>query len=293
MGFDNDTVVALGIFDGVHTGHRRVISTAVELAVNMSLRSAVCTFDAASVDTKGSGYRPIYSDEMKRQLILSLGTDKVFSLPFSDVKQLSAEEFMSEYVFGRLKAGHVVCGRDFRLGRGAECGVDGLGLICKRYGASLNVVDDVTFADERISSASIRKLISEGDISYANALLGEDYTVHGTVVQGNRLGRQLDFPTANQVLDSGSILPRFGVYSSYSVIGGVKYTGISNIGIKPTVGSDVPLCETHFPGFDGDLYGKVIDVRLTGFIRSEKRFDSLNELKMQIKQDIASCYERS
>lgn len=279
------TAVALGIFDGVHTGHRSVISTAVRYAESESLISAVCTFDTASVNTKGAGYKPIYSDEQKRHILRSLGIGRILSLPFGEIRSLSAKEFLSEFVFGQLGAVQVICGSDFRLGKGAECGVTQLERLCREFGAGLIVADDVTDGGEKISSARIRKLISEGNIEEANVLLGEDYTVHGEVVKGNMIGRKLDFPTANQIMDADMVLPKFGVYASYAEIDGTVYKGVSNIGVKPTVGSDRPLCETHFPGYDGDLYSRMIDVRLTGFIRPEKRFSGLDELRVQIALD--------
>ena len=158
--------------------------------------------------------------------------------------------------------------------------------ICRANGMKLIVIGDVTDNGVRICSSDIRRYISEGDIVSANRLLGHDYAVTGEVVNGNHFGRQMDFPTANQRLCGSFVLPKFGVYASYAELDGKIYRGVTNIGVKPTVESTgIPLAETHFPGYSGDLYGKVIVVRLVDFIRPEIRFENTQMLRRQIKSD--------
>ena len=281
------TAAALGIFDGVHRGHRAVIDKAVQEAEKNGLAPAVCTFKTGTITTKGSGYRPIYSDETKLILLEREGARFVFIPDFADVRDMSPEDFAEKILCGILNARIVVCGRDFRFGKNAACSAEGLKEICERLGMKLCVVDDVTENGIRICSADIRKYISEGDIKSANLLLGHNYAITGRVIHGNRLGREMNFPTANQKMPENNVMPRFGVYASYAELDGKVYRGITNIGVKPTVeSSGIPLAETHFPGFSGDIYGSEIVVRLYDFIRPEKRFNNTDELKAQIKSDV-------
>lgn len=281
------TAAAMGIFDGVHRGHRAVIGKAVEEARKNGLAPAVCTFKTSSINTKGSAYRPIYSDETKRVLLENEGAEFVFSPDFSDLRDMSPEEFAEKILCGVLNARIVVCGRDFRFGKNAACSAEGLKDICDNLGLRLCVVDDVTENGVRICSADIRRYISEGDMRSANLLLGHDYAVTGEVVHGNHFGRQMNFPTANQRMRGDFVMPKFGVYASYAELDGRVYKGITNIGVKPTVeSSGVPLAETHFPDFSGDLYGREIVVRLVEFIRPERHFDNTHELRKQIDSDV-------
>lgn len=283
------TAAALGIFDGVHRGHRAVIGKAAEEAKKFGLAPAVCTFKTSSINTKGSSYRPIYSDETKLVLLENEGAQYVFSPDFSEVRDMSPEEFAEKILQGVLNASIVVCGRDFRFGKNAACSAEGLRTICDRLGMRLCVVDDITENGVRICSADIRRYISGGDIRRANLLLGHDYAVTGEVVHGNHFGRQMNFPTANQRMRGDFVMPKFGVYASYAELDGKIYRGVTNIGVKPTVeSSGIPLAETHFPGFSGELYGREIIVRLVEFIRPEIHFDNTDELRKQIYSDVRS-----
>lgn len=286
---ENSTSVALGIFDGVHRGHRAVIGQAVKNAEENGYIPAVCTFKTATVSTKGDAYKPIYSDSTKCALLEQEGARYVYMPDFLRIKDMSAEDFAKKILKDKLSAKTVVCGKDFRFGKNAACGAEGLAQICESLDMRLVVVNDVSENGEKISSAQIRRLISEGSISRANRLLGHHYAVTGEVIKGNRIGRTIDFPTANQRLDKGFVLPRFGVYASYAEIDGITYRGITNIGVKPTVESDgTVLAETHFPFYSGDLYGKNITVRILGFVRPERKFGSIDELKKQIAEDLRS-----
>ena len=166
-------------------------------------------------------------------------------------------------------------------------------MLCRENGMELIVVDDITDNGVRICSSDIRKDIAEGDIVSANRLLGHDYAITGEVVNGNHFGRQMNFPTANQRMDSGCVMPKFGVYASYAMIDGEFYKGVTNIGVKPTVEvGDAPHAETYFISFDGDLYGRNIVLRLVDFLRPEKRFPSIEALRKQIARDTETVRNR-
>lgn len=279
--------VALGIFDGLHRGHAQVIGLAASLAEAYGIATSVFTFKTSTVTTKGRSYSPIYSDEVKLSLLGDMGVEYVLMPDFTELCDYSPEEFVRKVLADKLKAEFAVCGADFRLGKGASCGADKLAGLCERYGIKLKVAPDVT--DKlcgRISSAQIREFIRSGEIASANRLLGRAYAVEGEVIEGNRFGRTLSFPTVNQHMNKNAVMPLFGVYASEADIAGVTYRGVTNIGVKPTVDDcNIPLAETHFPLYSGDLYGKKISVRLYKFIRPEIKFSCPEELKDQIEKD--------
>lgn len=279
------TAVALGLFDGVHLGHRAVLKAAADQSEN-GLVSAAYTFvpETASYKNGSSGY--IYGMKTKLWLIGECGVKHMNFTYFELVRELSGEEFAGRVLHDKLNAAFVSCGRDFRFGCGASCGVEELRSFGKRYGFEVQVVEDVTLGGDVVSSSGIRRLLSKGSIEKANALLGRDYVISGSVADGNHIGRTIDFPTINQPFAAGQLVPAYGVYSGSTCIDGEVYRTVTDIGVKPTIGGErSPLAETHILGFSGDLYGRDIRVSLDGFIRPEMKFSSLDELKAQIKRD--------
>lgn len=289
-----NTAVAMGLFDGVHHGHRAVIGKAVEAAESIpGVKPAVFTFDTQTVTSKGesgSGVEYIFSREMKLDIIGRLGVKYIYSPDFMNFRDLSGEEFTELVLCDKFSAKIAVCGEDFRFGKNACCGVSELAEMCRKRGIKLITVSEISEGGEKISSTSIRKLIGNGEISEANRLLGSKFAFRLPIVYGRQLGRTLDFPTINQYIPKRQIKPRFGVYASETEVGGNIYGSVTNIGVKPTVGSEAPLAETYiidFPG--GDLYGETAKVSLVEFIRPERKFSGTDELKAQIAQDTESA----
>lgn len=289
----NCTAVAMGLFDGIHHGHRTVILNAVDIAGQLpGIDPAVFTFDTATVTSKGDGgVKYIHSRDMKFELIDKLGVRYIYSPDFMNFKNLTGEEFVELVLCDKLSAKYVVCGRDFRFGKGASCGVAELDKLCRKHGIQVRTVAPVLEdGGQRISSTMIRELIADGSIELANSLLGSKFTFKLPVAYGRQLGRTLDFPTINQYLSKRQVTPKFGVYVSRTEVWGRIYRSITNVGVKPTVESDVPLAETYIIDFEGgELYGEVAKVSLVSFIRAEKKFDSLEELKNQIAKDIKAA----
>lgn len=279
------TAAALGLFDGVHLGHRAVLGTAAEQGKN-GLVPCAFTFPPESAANKGAaGY--IYS-EYEKNFILEhdLGIKRVFSPRFADICGMDGETFAQEILCGEMNAAFVCCGNDFRFGKGAACGVDELRRFGERFGFTVSTVDDVFCGDDRVSSTLIRELLAEGSIGRANELLGKPYTIIKNVSRGAKLGRTIGFPTANQLFDEGQLVPKFGVYASKTFADGKWYPSITDIGVKPTVNyGGAPLAETYIHGFSGDLYGSPLQVILCHFIRPEMKFGSVDELKAQINAD--------
>ena len=279
--------VALGLFDGVHLGHREVIKAPAALA-ECGFIPAVFTFRSSTVPEKqGRRLEYIYTDAQKELLVKALGISEVFSWNFSEMKNLSGEEFVRNILVDRLNTRYAVCGRDFRFGKRASCGIAELFEFGRQYGFGVEIADDVKSEGENVSSKKIREQLKNGEIQAANALLGSPYRIDGEVVHGQQLGRTLNFPTINQLYGENQLVPRKGVYQSVTLIGGTGYSSVTNIGVKPTVAEGVrPLAETHILGYDGDLYGKNITVTLRKFLRDERKFSSVEELGRQIRADI-------
>ncbi|MBR5135032.1 MAG: riboflavin biosynthesis protein RibF, partial [Clostridia bacterium] len=272
---------ALGLFDGVHLGHRRVISSAVGVA---GLRCAVFTFGRAASALK-KGAVSLASPARTERLLSLLGADEWLQADFDAYRELSPVDFVDRVLVGQLGAKRVCCGFNFHFGKNGAGDAPLLRTLCDERGIELVIADELGDDDGRISSDRIRRLIERGEMRDASRLLGHPFVIDTPVSHGQALGRTLGTPTANQVLPEHFVRPRFGVYASTVVIDGVTYYGISNIGLRPTVGADTPLCETWIDGFDGDLYDRRLEVVLTDFLRDEMKFDSLDALRSQIIAD--------
>lgn len=281
---DGKTSVATGLFDGIHTGHRAVIGKMLSLC-GKGVSPSVFTFSEGTLVTKNGGV--ILPDERKKEMLAGMGVEYIYSPPFDSVKDMPPERFVKEILKERLNAESIVCGRNFRFGKGASADCDDLVRLCSAEGIKVYIVELCEYEGEAVSSSRIRKALESGNISDANRMLGREYSVSGKVIDGNKLGRILNFPTINQRIPEGGVKLRRGVYSSSVAIDGVDYDSITNIGIRPTVCEEGELlAETHILGFAKDIYGKNVEVRLREFVRDEIRFSSKDELRKQLESDI-------
>ena len=281
------TAVALGIFDGVHLGHREILAMAESYSTE-DIAFSVFTFETSSVEYKhGKPYNYIYTQKQKETILDSLGVEYIYAPKISELRDMTGEEFASSILKGLMKAETVVCGENFHFGKGASCGITELKAFGKKYGFNVSVYPTVTLRDSTVSSGTVKEFLRKGDIISANKLLGQKYFLEGTVVTGNRLGRTISFPTANQLFEERQVVPHMGAYATRCKLGGTSYRAVTNTGVKPTVESNIkPLAETHILGFSGDLYGKNIKIEFMDFLREERKFSSLEELKAQIKRDV-------
>lgn len=285
------TAAALGFFDGVHLGHRSVLAAAYQQKSN-GLVPCAFTFPAEFASGKksaASGY--LYTTEQKKHILRQeCGMKSVICPPFSEVCMMEGETFVREILCEKLHAAYVCCGEDFRFGHRAACGVQELRVLGERYGFAVDVIPEVCADGKSVSSGAIRQFLLNGEMEQANALLGSPYCIRQTVTHGAQLGRTIGFPTANQIFAKGQLVPRFGVYASETIVDGVNYPSLTNIGMKPTVQYDgMPLAETYIIGFAGDLYGKDLQVILHRFVRPEQKFSSVSELTAQMQRDLAAC----
>ena len=286
---DQPSAVALGLFDGLHLGHRAVIERAAACAPELLPTVFTFTFDDPEHITKPH-YAALLSPERKRATLAALGVQLVCEPPFSSFRQLEPDRFFQQVLLERLQAKAVFCGYDYRFGLGAKGDAPLLETLCRQAGIRFEAVPPLTRNGAPVSSTRIRELLHEGRVREANLLLGEPYTIDFPVSHGRELGRKMGFPTINQLYPEGSLLPKFGVYASQASVGGQTYMGVTNVGIKPTIaGGDAPSAETYLLDYQGDLYGKRIPLSFLEFIRPERRFDSVDELFRQIAADAGAA----
>ena len=280
----NKTAVALGFFDGLHRGHRSVIEPAAEQGKN-GLTPVCLTFEKSPKAVISGMDTPMlmtHGDKIKA--LEKLGIDKTFFIDFNSVKELGAREFFDRVICETLNAERLYCGFNYRFGKNAAGDVELLKELCEEKGIELFAAPPYKIGSEVVCSSLIKQKIADGRVSEANLMLGSLFGFSAPVEHGRRLGRELGTPTLNQAVQGGLILPKFGVYASVVTLeSGERFCGVTNVGIKPTVGGDKPLYETWMPKYrGGELYGQTADIRLLDFIRAEKRFDSLNDLKREI-----------
>lgn len=279
-----NTAVALGFFDGLHSGHRKVISLAVNEKKNGLV--PVCFTFAQSPKSVllGTDVNAVMTKDDKSQTLEALGIEHVICADFKQLMNVPAQEFVKKILVEKLNAKKLFCGFNYRFGKNGEGNVEMLDRLCKEYVVELEVVPPDRVDGEVVSSTRIRSLIESGNVLKANELLCGKFGFSSVIEHGKRLGRTLGTPTINQPLCSELVVPKFGVYaSSVTLENGKKYCGVTNIGIKPTVGNFAPLCETWMPEYCGnEIYGQRADVRLLDFIREEKKFADIDELKNAI-----------
>jgi len=279
--------VALGTFDGVHLGHRRVIGSAVDRARERGLVATVATFDPHPLRVLRPDQPPqlLTTTDQKIALVSELGVDELVAIPFTpELSRQSAEDFCEQVLAAALGARSVSVGANFHFGHGAA---GDAALLRARPEFETQVVELVQHGGDSISSSRIRTLLAEGDVAGAAELLGAPYTIAGPVVEGDRRGRELDMPTANIDPPADVMLPASGIYAALATVNGDRLPAAVSIGVRPTFESEGDLrVEAHLIGFDGDLYGRTVSLAFLERLRDEVRFESANELVEQMKKDV-------
>ncbi len=279
-------VVALGMFDGVHLGHRALITRLLEEAKRLRAVPAVFTFSNHPLEVLGGNVRMLSSIRERNMLLRSLGAQELESVLFSrEIAALSPEQFV-DLLMEKWDVRGLVVGYNYTCGDRGAGTPETLREIGQRRGFSVSVVDPVLFEGEPVSSTRIREAVERGDVSLAERLLKRRYTLSGTVVQNKRIGRRIGFPTANIEANHKLAIPADGVYASYAYVGGGVYRAVTNIGTNPTLNGEKLTIETHLIGFDSDIYGQQLAIAFRKRLRGELVFASLDELKEQIRLDI-------
>ena len=291
------TVVALGNFDGIHKGHQAIINRSVKEAEAAGLKSAVFTF-SNHTSTVLKNVPPVknilYADE-KIRLLENLGVDYMFNIPFTEeILNMSPVEFIDRILVEKFNIREAYCGFNYRFGYKAAGNPEVLMKEGLARGFGIHVQEAFEIDGIVVSSTYIRGLIEEGRMEECTKFMGRMYSIDGEIVKGNMLGRTIGFPTCNTVVDSTMVTPPNGVYITMCTIDGVRRPSITNVGVKPTIGTYEKNIETHIFNFDEDVYGKDIRVDFIKHTRGEKKFDGIDALKAQIEQDCiqAKAYHR-
>lgn len=279
---------AIGNFDGVHIGHRKLIEAAVDYCrAHSGTKCAVFTFES---NTSGAPF--IVSHEEKLKIFAECGAETAVTVPFDEVRDMSCEAFVSDVLVGMLNVSCAFCGFNFRFGKMGAGNGETLAALMKSHGRSTAIMPPVNLGGEPVSSTRIRAALAEGDMALANSLLGRNFGFVSEVLHGKALGATLGFPTANQRIAHGAAMPRHGVYASLCIIDGKKYPAVSNIGVRPSTDSHGEAnCETNIIGFSGNLYGREIAVYPLAFIRPERRFSDTAELTAEVMGNRAQAEE--
>lgn len=284
----SDSVLSVGVFDGVHLGHRELLGRLAEVARKNNFVSVVITFrqNPKAILNGGPNTTLLTSLDDRIQLIKGLGIDKVTALSFTPaLVQTPAADFVG-LLQKYLRMRGMVVGPDFALGRNREGNIEKLTHLGKEKGFFLEVVPPVRFSGDVVSSTAIRQALLQGDIPRVNGLLGRRFSLHGIVEPGTARGKALGFPTANIRLNPENALPADGVYLTRAYLDNKAYSSVANIGFAPTLGVGVRRLEVYLLDFAGDLYEKDLKVEFVERLREEKKFSSVEELRQQVMRDV-------
>lgn len=271
-------MIALGTFDGLHVAHHAVLRGA----------DAVLLFrEHPQKHLKGQAPPKLLSNEARATKLSNAGIGLLY-IDFEEIAALAPEQFFSEILRRRFGATGLRCGHNYRFGAHAAGDVNLLKKLCAKHRMKLYVVPKVVFQGEAVSSSRIRESLQNGKIEQANAMLCRAFGYDFEVMRGAQIGRTIGTPTLNQHFPAGFVVPRDGVYVSRTYVNKQWRPSITNIGVRPSLDGKELRSETHIPGFDGDLYGQHVPVRLLKYIREERKFDNLEGLKKQIAKDLAA-----
>ncbi len=283
-------VVTQGTFDGVHLGHQHVLRQVVNIAKKHNKPSLLITFHPHPrlvINPNDESIKMLSSIQEKAKNILEMGIDYVLVLSFThEISQYSPEKFVQEILVSKLNVKCMVVGYDHRFGKNRSGGFTELQEFSNKYHFEVEEIPASEIDEIAVSSTRIRKAISGGNLKEANELLGKPYSITGVIVEGQKLGRQLGYPTANFKIDEPhKLIPPNGVYAGYIFIDQKQYKIMMNIGVRPTVDGTIKTIEAHILDFNKDLYGQEHTIFLVQFLREEIRFNGLEALKIQLQQD--------
>ena len=282
-----DTVVTIGTFDGVHEGHKIIIKRVIEITKNESKESVLLTFSPHPRNVlfpEGDNLTLLNTDQEKIKQLEELGIDHLIIQDFTkDFSRIKPVNFIRDVLINKLRMKYMIVGYDHHFGRNREGSFEELNNLSLLYSFSLERVQAQVKNNITISSTKIRNMLLNGDVKKANMFLGEDYSISGKVVHGEKIGRTIGFPTANILFEKNKLIPKCGVYVVKVIIDHLKHFGMLNIDCNTN------KLEVHIFNFSKDIYGKKITIKLIERLRDNKKFDSLNELKSQLIKDKDHC----
>lgn len=286
-----NTVMTVGTFDGVHAGHKVLINTVLNKAKERNARSVIITFDPHPrdiINPGSSGIKLLSTLKERSELLADLGVDEMVVIPFDrDFSLLTSEEFVRDIIWEKIGISEFVIGYDHHFGRDREGTIETVQRLGRELGFDSHVVSKQEVKDKTVSSTAIRRAIQEkGDMKLAANFLERNYILRGTVVHGEKRGKQIGFPTANiHPENKHKVIPRNGVYAVFVRIDGSYHPGMMNIGVRPTFDGDDVRIEVHIFDFDEDIYGKEVLIQFVDGIRDERKFDGIDDLKKQLVSD--------
>jgi len=284
---ESESLLTIGVFDGVHVGHQKLLAELTTRAENRSLSSGVITFNNHPLAQLNQNPPPLLAGiEEKNRLLKQTGVGFVVNLDFSPELAGTGARRFSRMLSDHLKMKGLVLGFDFAMGRNREGSLEMMQHISAEMGFTLSVVPPVRIEGKIVSSTAVRRMLLAGEVEKAARFLGRRYSLEGEVVAGKGLGRQLDFPTANIGIDSRFVMPPDGIYATVCWLDNRQYFSATNIGTGPTFGGSDRRIEVHLLDFGGELYGKNLKVELVSRIRDELKFETREALIEQIKMDI-------
>lgn len=290
----NYTVCGIGNFDGIHRGHQKLIEKLLKHSKTRSLDSLIFTFEPhpSRILSPNNSAKLIMTLNQKKRIMRSYGIDHFILAPFTrEFSKIEYKNFIYDILINKCRAKVVVVGYNYKFGYKGEGTAQSLKELCNEEGIYTVIIPPVTYKGETVSSTFIRSLIEKGDVKNAAEYIGRPFNVEGFVQHGNGIGKKLGFPTANVSLEEELVLPARGVYAVIVSWQGNIYKGVANLGIKPTFnGSDVKL-EIHLIDFSGKLYGEKLEVMFIDNLRSEVKFDRLEDLVRQVQIDLVNARE--
>lgn len=284
---DEDSVIALGNFDGVHKGHMELINKAVKKSKDLNIKSSILLFNEHTDNLVKVGKKDIITtNQTKFEILENLGVDIIYLINFTkEFMAYTPIMFLKDFLVDNLKIKGVVVGYDYTYGYKKSGDVDFLKENNDLFD-SVDIINQITSHGEKISSTLIRSLIEEGKIKEANDLLSRPYKLIGEIIHAKGLGKKMGYPTANLKLIDNFVIPKYGVYDTDIIINGERFKASTNIGTNPTVEHDGIKIEAHILDFDRDIYGEIVELELLDFVRPELKFDSIEELFNQIAKDV-------
>ncbi|MHB0997782.1 MAG: bifunctional riboflavin kinase/FAD synthetase [Armatimonadota bacterium] len=294
LNYDTPSIVTIGVFDGVHIGHQLIMKIVRDSARDLHARSIAVTFDRNPEElVLKSGSPPYISTlDQKLRLIEEQGIDLAVVLPLrADILALTPEQFITDIICDKLNAVKVVVGTNFFFGKGRSGNVNLMQEMGAKLGFEVTSVQPVMIDNQTVSSTLIRSLISEGNVERAKTLLDHPFSLAGTVVEGQQIGRTLGYPTANIKPVEKQVIPGNGIYTVSTIIDDKRWPGVCSIGTRPTVGGVSATIEVYIIGFSGNIYGQKLEIEFHHRLRDEIRFEHLKDLIQQIGRDVERAME--
>lgn len=290
---DEASIVTIGTFDGVHLGHQQILKQLIDTSRKSKLKSVLLTFfpHPRMVLQPDISMRLIQTIQEREKALQKTGLDYLVIHPFStEFSRLSADDYVKQILVEQLNVRKVVVGYDHRFGRNRKASLEEMYHYADIHEFEVIEINAEKIESTAVSSTKIRKAIDEGNIELANTYLGHSFTIEGMVIDGDKRGRELSYPTANIDLQNPhKIVPKQGVYLVKSKLKGRVVYGMMNIGTKPTFDTTMPSIEVHFLDWNGDLYGQAVQVELLKWVREERKFNTVEELQTQIQADEQYC----